>query len=122
MSQGLFKVIGGLNNFLKSQSWLTAPIYWMVNRAVPTETRDNLNWNEEADLAILEQAPLKAKKLLYCMLATMLAALVWAYYAKVDEVTRGEGRVVPSRQLQVIRPNQGRQHNGQHAIQQFFGF
>ena len=94
MSQGLFKVIGGLNNFLKSQSWLTAPIYWMVNRAVPTETRDNLNWSEEADLAILEQAPLKAKKLLYCMLAIMLAAVVWAYYAKVDEVTRSEERRV----------------------------
>ena len=78
MSQGLFKVIGGLNNFLKSQSWLTAPIYWMVNRAVPTETRDNLAWSEEADLAILEQAPLKAKKLLHCMLAILIAALVFA--------------------------------------------
>ena len=107
MSQGLFKVIGGLNNFLKSQSWLTAPIYWMVNRAVPTETRDNLAWSEEADLAILEQAPLKAKKLLYCMLAILIAALVWAYFAKVDKVTRGEGRVIPSRQLQVIQSLDG---------------
>ena len=107
MSQGLFKVIGGLNNFLKSQSWLTAPIYWMVNRAVPTETRDNLAWSEEADLAILEQAPLKAKKLLYCMLAILIAALVWAYFAKVDEVTRGEGRVIPSRQVQVIQSLDG---------------
>ena len=107
MSQGLFKVIGGLNNFLKIQSWLTAPIYWMVNRAVPTETRDNLAWSEEADLAILEQAPLKAKKLLYCMLAILIAALVWAYFAKVDEVTRGEGRVIPSRQLQVIQSLDG---------------
>ena len=107
MSQGLFKVIGGLNNFLKSQSWLTAPIYWMVNRAVPTETRDNLAWSEEADLAILEQAPLKAKKLLYCMLVILIAALVWAYFAKVDEVTRGEGRVIPSRQLQVIQSLDG---------------
>ena len=107
MSQGLFKVIGGLNNFLKSQSWLTAPIYWMVNRAVPTETRDNLAWGEEADLAILEQAPLKAKKLLYCMLAILIAVLVWAYFAKVDEVTRGEGRVIPSRQVQVIQSLDG---------------
>ena len=107
MSQGLFKVIGGLNNFLKSQSWLTAPIYWMVNRAVPTETRDNLAWSEEADLAILEQAPLKAKKLLYCMLAILIAVLVWAYFAKVDEVTRGEGRVIPSRQVQVIQSLDG---------------
>ncbi len=107
MSQGLFKVIGGLNNFLKRQSWLTAPIYYMVDRVVPTETRDDLAWNEEADLAILEQAPLKAKKLLYCILTILIAAIIWAYYAKVDEVTRGDGRVVPSRQLQVIQSLDG---------------
>ena len=79
----------------------------MVDRAVPTETRDNLAWDEEADLAILEQAPLKAKKLLYCILAIMVAAIVWAYYAKVDEVTRGDGRVIPSRQMQVIQSLDG---------------
>ena len=107
MSQTLFKAIGGLNNLLKSQSWLTAPIYWMVNRVVPTETRDNLAWSDEADLAILEQAPIKAKKLLYCILLIMLAAIVWAWFAKVDEVTRGEGRVIPSRQLQVIQSLDG---------------
>jgi membrane fusion protein, adhesin transport system len=107
MSQGLFKAIGGLNNFLKKQSWLTAPIYYMVDKAVPSETRDDLAWSEEADLAIMEQAPLKAKKLLYCILAIMLAAIIWAYFAKVDEVTRGEGRVVPSRQVQIIQSLDG---------------
>ena len=88
MSEGLFKKIGAFNNFLKGQSWLTKPIYYMVDRAVPTETRDNLAWYEEADLAISEQAPLKAIKLLYCILAILVAALFWAYFAKVDEVTR----------------------------------
>ena len=79
----------------------------MVDRAVPTETRDNLAWDEEADLAILEQRPLKAKKLLYCILAILIAAIVWAYFAKVDEVTRGDGRVIPSRQMQVIQSLDG---------------
>ena len=107
MSQSLFKAIGGLNNFLKRQSWLTAPIYYMVNKAVPTETRDNLSWSEEADLTILEQAPLKAKMLMYCILIIMVAIITWAYFAKVDEVTRGEGRVIPSRQMQVIQSLDG---------------
>jgi membrane fusion protein, adhesin transport system len=107
MGESLFKIIGGLNNFLKRQSWITAPIYYMVDRAVPTETRDNLAWNEEADLAILGQAPLKAKKLMYCILAILVATIIWAYFAKVDEVTRGEGRVVPSRQVQVIQSLDG---------------
>jgi adhesin transport system membrane fusion protein len=107
MGEALFNKIGTLNAFVKKQSWITKPIYWMVDRAVPTESRDDLSWNEEADLAILEQAPLKARKLLYAILAIMLIALIWAWLAKVDEVTRGEGRVIPSRQVQVIQSLDG---------------
>ncbi len=107
MSQGLFKVIGAFNEFVKRQSWITAPIYWLVNRVVPTETRDHLSWGEEAELAILEQRPLKARKLLYAILLITSAAIAWAWYAKVDEVTRGEGRVIPSRQVQVIQSLDG---------------
>jgi adhesin transport system membrane fusion protein len=107
MSESLFQKIGAFNNFIKSQAWLTKPIYYMVDHAVPTESRDDLAWHEEADLAIMEQTPLRAKKLLYVILAILLAALVWAWFAKVDEVTRGEGRVIPSRQLQVIQSLDG---------------
>ena len=107
MSQRLFKFIGGLNHFFKKQSWITAPIYWLINRAVPTESRDDLPWVAESDLAILEQNPLKARLLLYGILGVMIAVIAWAWFAKVDEVTRGEGRVIPSRQVQVIQSLDG---------------
>lgn len=107
MSEGLFNKIGAFNTFLKGQTWLTKPIYYMVDKTVPTESRDDLAWNEEADLAILEQTPLKAKKLLYVIAVILVAIVVWAWFAKVDEVTRGEGRVIPSRQLQVIQSLDG---------------
>ena len=107
MSQGLFNFIGALNHFFKKQSWLTAPIYWLINRAVPTESRDDLPWAAESDLAILEQNPLKARLLLYGILAVLIAVIAWAWFAKVDEVTRGEGRVIPSRQVQVIQSLDG---------------
>ena len=107
MSQRLFKFIGALNHFFKKQSWITAPIYWLINRAVPTESRDDLPWVAESDLAILEQNPLKARLLLYGILGVMIAVIAWAWFAKVDEVTRGEGRVIPSRQVQVIQSLDG---------------
>lgn len=107
MSETLFNKIGTLNNFVKRQSWITKPIYFLVDRAVPTESRDDLDWKEEADLAILEQTPLKAKMLLYTVLAILVVVLVWAWLAKVDEITRGEGRVIPSRHLQVIQSLDG---------------
>jgi membrane fusion protein, adhesin transport system len=107
MSESLFKKIGRANQIFGRQSWLTRPIYYLIDRAVPTESRENLTWHEEADLAILEQTPLKAKLLLYAILLILLAALAWAWLAKVDEITRGEGRVIPSRQLQVIQSLDG---------------
>jgi adhesin transport system membrane fusion protein len=107
MSEGLFNKIGWLNSQLDKQGWLSKPIYYFVNRAVPTESRDDLTWDEEADLAVLEQTPLKAKKLLYTILFVLIALILWATFAKVDEITRGEGRVIPSRQVQIIQSLDG---------------
>ncbi len=39
--------------------------------------------------------------------ALMLTALVWAHFAILDEVTRGDGRIIPSRQIQVVQPLEG---------------
>lgn len=107
MSESLFNKIGKLNQLLGRQSWIAKPIYYLIDRAVPTESRDDLAWHEEADLAILEQTPLRARLLLYTILGILLAALAWAWFAKVDEITRGEGRVIPSRKVQVIQSFDG---------------
>ena len=107
MSESLFNKIGKLNQLFSRQSCIAKPIYYLIDRAVPTESRQDLAWHEEADLAILEQTPLRARLLLYAILAILLAALAWAWLAKVDEITRGEGRVIPSRKVQVIQSLDG---------------
>lgn len=107
MSEGLFKKLDTLNGFLRKQAWLTKPIYYLLDRWVPTETKDDLHWDQEADREILEQKPLKAKLLLYCMTIILIVLIVWAWFAKVTEITRGEGRVIPSRQVQVIQSLDG---------------
>ncbi|MDP2070403.1 HlyD family type I secretion periplasmic adaptor subunit [Methylotenera sp.] len=107
MSENLFKKIGKVNESFKRQAWLTKPIYYLLDRWAPTETREDLHWDDEADLAILEQTPLKAKVLLYGVASALAVLVVWAYFAKVDEVTRGEGRVIPSKQVQIIQSLDG---------------
>ncbi len=107
MSEQLFKKLDTINRFLKSQSWLTKPIYYFLDRTVPTETREDLHWNDEADLVILEQTPLKARALLYAITAVLGVFIIWACFAEVDEVTRGEGRVIPSKQVQIIQSLDG---------------
>lgn len=107
MSEQLFKKLETLNHFLKSQAWLTKPIYYFLDRWTPTETKEDLHWDDEADLAILEQTPVKAKLLLYSIAAILAVLIIWAWFAQVDEVTRGEGRVIPSKQVQVIQSLDG---------------
>ena len=107
MSESLFKKIGQLNAAFKKQEWLTKPVYYFIDKMAPKETREDLNWDDESDLAILEQTPLRAKVLLYSIAAALAVLIVWAAFAKVDEVTRGEGRVIPSKQVQVIQSLDG---------------
>jgi len=107
MSEDLFKKLGTINHFLKSQTWLTKPIYYFLDKWTPTETKEDLPWHEEADLVILEQTPVRARLLLYTIAAMMLLLVLWAFFARVDEVVRGDGRVIPSKQVQVIQSLDG---------------
>src|SRR3954453_19537868 len=45
--------------------------------------------------------------LLGIILIIVAAFLVWSYFADLDQVTRGEGKVVPSGQTQVIQSLDG---------------
>lgn len=45
--------------------------------------------------------------LLLAVLAVLVVALLWAHWAVLDEVTRGEGRVIPSSQVQVVQNLEG---------------
>ena len=62
---------------------------------------------DDVDRALHEQEPLRARILLKCFWLVLLVALLWAGFTRVDEITRGEGRVVPSKQLQVLQSLDG---------------
>ena len=55
----------------------------------------------------VQQEPIRARLFLYTVLLTVVALLVWAYFASIDEVTRGAGRVIPASQLQRIQSFDG---------------
>jgi adhesin transport system membrane fusion protein len=53
--------------------------------------------------AIKHRKPLTGARLIIVASAALFAMfLIWASLAQVDEVTRGEGKVIPSSKLQVI--------------------
>lgn len=61
----------------------------------------------DAGRAALEQEPLRARMLLRVFWGTLVVGLLWAGFTQVDEITRGEGRVIPSKQLQVLQSLDG---------------
>jgi adhesin transport system membrane fusion protein len=64
-------------------------------------------FEEAAVVVMTRQGTRRARRLVRFAGVTVVALLVWASLARVDEVTRGEGRVVPSRQLQVLQALDG---------------
>lgn len=65
------------------------------------------DWQCDAEQALDGQRVLRARGLLYGIALIVASLLLWSAFATVDEVTRGEGKVIPSRQLQVVQAVDG---------------
>jgi len=65
------------------------------------------DWVTDAEWARIQQEPVNAKRMLYVVVLAILALFTWMYFAELDEITRGEGKVIPSKQLQVIQSLDG---------------
>jgi len=77
--------------------------YWIP----PQQPDEEVDWVQDADWARLKQEPLRARFLLRWLILLLVVFLLWAAIAQVDEVTRGSGKVTPSRQVQVIQAVDG---------------
>jgi membrane fusion protein, adhesin transport system len=65
------------------------------------------NYVADADWAVVQQNPRGSRVLVRVSLLAFAVLIVWAALAQIDEVTRGEGKVIPSRQLQVLQSLDG---------------
>jgi membrane fusion protein, adhesin transport system len=77
--------------------------------AAPGSIRHALQsaFREEAQEAITEQAPSGGRKIIWLALACVTALVVWASLTHIDEVVRGEGKVIPSQSVQVVQSLDG---------------
>src|SRR4051812_5291869 len=65
------------------------------------------DWVTDSDWAKLQQEPVRARVLLRVIALIIFLLIVWAAFAPLDEVARGEGKVIPSSQLQIIQSFDG---------------
>jgi len=61
----------------------------------------------EVRKALIEDAPRIVRLTIWGLLAFLLFLVLWAHFAIVDEVTRGEGKAIPSSRLQKIQNLEG---------------
>ncbi|TXH88781.1 MAG: HlyD family type I secretion periplasmic adaptor subunit [Rhodoferax sp.] len=54
-----------------------------------------------------EGSPRGVRLTVWFSFLALITGLVWAAFAELDEVTRGEGKVIPSRQIQVLQSLDG---------------
>jgi adhesin transport system membrane fusion protein len=54
-----------------------------------------------------EEVPLAQHLQLFAIVAFFVIFLLWANFATLDEVTKGEGRVIPSKEIQILQNLEG---------------
>lgn len=71
------------------------------------ERRQDTEFMPEVEGAILQDSPWLTRATVWAVSACLIAALVWAHFAVLEEVTTGEGKAIPSSKVQVIQNLEG---------------
>ncbi|WP_371230052.1 HlyD family type I secretion periplasmic adaptor subunit [Pseudomonas sp. QE6] len=61
----------------------------------------------EVQGTLLEDSPNATRITLWAALGLLVAAITWAYFADIEEVTKGEGKAIPSSKVQTIQNLEG---------------
>ncbi len=89
-------------------SWRATFAGWLAGAPLgPGEIPGIEVFERDASEVMSRQHTMRAQKIARMAFGTTVVLIAWAAFARVDEVTKGEGRVVPSRQLQVLQSLDG---------------
>lgn len=100
--QKQFEALDSLQQVTRKQAGLIDRLFgrWV-------QTSGHTDWVSDTEWARIMQTPLRARALLYGVLLSLVILIIWASLAEIDEVTRGVGRVIPSRHLQTLQSFDG---------------
>lgn len=68
---------------------------------------NHLDFIDDKTAALLLNTPKSARIILWTIVFFFISALIWASFAQLDQVTVGQGKVIPSSQLQVVQNLEG---------------
>lgn len=94
----------------KDEQNLNDPKYWQkLHKASSSMTAgvDKLGAYGDKLLVTDEDLPLIRHLQLFAVVAIIVVFIIWANFAKLDEMTRGQGKVVPFGEVQIIQHQEG---------------
>lgn len=68
---------------------------------------NDANFVQDADYFMIHQEPLRARILVKTILIALSLFVMWTAVALIDEITKGEGKVIPSSQIQILQSLDG---------------
>ncbi|GAL08822.1 ABC-type protease exporter membrane fusion protein (MFP) family component PrtE/AprE [Photobacterium aphoticum] len=68
---------------------------------------NHLDFIDDKTAALLLNTPKSARIILWTIVFFFISAVIWASFAQLDQVTVGQGKVIPSSQLQVVQNLEG---------------
>jgi len=57
--------------------------------------------------AVMQKSSGSSRLIIWMIFVSIAWLIIWAYFAEIDELTRGSGKVIPSKQVQVIQNLEG---------------
>ncbi len=66
-----------------------------------------LEYLESLSAAVMQKTPRRSRLILFFWILTIAVLIVWAFIARVDEIVRGQGEVVPFGENQVVQNLEG---------------
>ncbi|WP_137939742.1 HlyD family type I secretion periplasmic adaptor subunit [Chitinivorax sp. B] len=80
---------------------------WVMSLSAKHELHDDTDFIADANYYIDHQTPRGSHIIIWTSAAALIFLLLWAALSPIDEVTKGEGKVVPSRDVQILQSLDG---------------
>jgi len=68
---------------------------------------EEIDYHTDIRTSIMVQSPRGGRAILWTVLLLFVIFIVWAAYSEVEQVTRGQGKVIPASQIQVVQNLEG---------------
>ncbi|MFM1979407.1 MAG: hypothetical protein RLZ68_672 [Pseudomonadota bacterium] len=88
-------------------SWISRRLDPALTAFAGKQSEQDSDFDSNADWAISEHTPKGARIVVWVSVVSIFVLVFWAAFAELDEVTRGEGKVIPTRQIQILQSLDG---------------